>query len=208
MFHFVKRHIFRYCLTIKQADLTNLNYFVTSKVVSNLEKGANLQAVTIDGDEHTISNINLNNLVYNVQGIGFIGSAADLTVSNLTLDNVQFTKTYDTRNSSNISKSFMVKAVGGLCGTASGAISLSNVTVNLADNFGYSSYSVHNNVAVEVDATKVGIGGLIGIAGGDADDRHHLSTFTSGAQALAPAPQINYKSNCNYEEHEMIKSLQ
>jgi len=38
VFHFVKRHIFRYCLTIKQTDLTNLNYFITSKVVSNLEK--------------------------------------------------------------------------------------------------------------------------------------------------------------------------
>ena len=147
----------------------DLNNDPNRKWTAPIGNSSTAVAVTIDGKEHTISNINLNNLVYNVQGIGFIGSADALTVSNLTLDNVQFTKTYDTRNAGSISSSFMVKAVGGLCGTASGGISLSNVTVNLADNFGYSSYSVHNSVAVEVDATKVGIGGLIGIAGGDAD---------------------------------------
>ncbi len=125
--------------------------------------------VTIVGGNHTIKNLNLNNLAYGSAGVGLVGAATDLTVSGLTLDNVQFTKAYTTHQTA--SSAYMISAVGGLAGLVTGDTDLDNVTVNLADNFGYSSYTVGGNGTqkVEVDATKVGIGGVIGIAVGDID---------------------------------------
>lgn len=126
--------------------------------------------VNIIGNKHTISNINLNNLEKKnkTQNVGFIGAATTLTVTNLTLDNVQFTMAYVNKGDDN--DTFKATGVAGLAGSATGAISLTNVTVNLAANFGYSGYTASGEGnTVEVDATKVGIGGLVGIAGeGDA----------------------------------------
>ena len=147
----------------------NLNNDPNNKWTAPIANNATAVDVTIDGDGHTIKNIKLNNLAYNVQGIGFIGKAAALTVSDLTLDNVQFTKAYTTHQTA--ASAYMVAGVGALAGNVTGAIDLDNVTVNLADNFGYSSYTVGGNqtVAVDVNAANVGVGGLIGIAAGDAD---------------------------------------
>lgn len=147
----------------------NLNNDPSNKWTAPIANAVAGVAVTIDGDGHTIKNINLNNLLYNVQGVGFIGKATTLTVSDLTLDNVQFTKAYTTHQTA--ASAYMVAAVGGLCGTATDDIDLDNVTVNLADNFGYNSYTVGGNksVSVVVNAANVGVGGLIGIAADDAD---------------------------------------
>ena len=133
--------------------------------------------LTINGNNHTISNINLSNFPdekyqsdnsMSIAGVGFIGKAAGfLTVSDLTLDNVQFTKDYNNQQAGK-AKTFKVAGVGGLAGEVTGAITLSGVTVNLAADFGYSSYTAKSGQKVETDATLVGIGGLVGIAGGAA----------------------------------------
>lgn len=134
--------------------------------------------LTINGNKHTISNINLNNFPdekyqsdhgMSIAGVGFIGKAAgDLTVTNLTLKDVKFTKDYNNQQAGK-AKTFKVAGVGGLAGEVAGDISLNGVTVTLADNFGYSSYTAKSGQTVEVDATKVGVGGLVGIAAGNAD---------------------------------------
>lgn len=134
--------------------------------------------LTINGNKHTISNINLNNFpdekyqsahAMSITGVGFIGKAkGTLEVHDLTLKNVQFTKGYNNQGD-NADKSFKVAGVGGLAGEVYGNIILTGVTVNLAADFGYSSYTAKSGKTVEVDAKKVGVGGLVGIAGGDAD---------------------------------------
>lgn len=145
----------------------NINMNSNEKFTAPIGNGASAAAVEVDGNEFAISNVNLNKLAYNSKGIGLIGYATTLTVSDLTLDNVQFTKGYVAHSTA--ASAYMIAAVGGLCGTASGAVDLDNVTVNLADGFGYSSYATGGTGAVVVDATEVGIGGVIGIAEGNVD---------------------------------------
>ncbi len=133
--------------------------------------------LTINGYKHTISNINLNNFPdekyqstngMSIAGVGFIGKAAGfLKVYDLTLDNVKFTKGYNNQGD-NKENTFKVAGVGGLAGEVTGAITLSGVTVNLAADFGYSSYTAKSGETVETHATAVGVGGLVGIAGGAA----------------------------------------
>lgn len=157
-------------ITIDLGNDIDLNNDPEKKWTNTIGQNGTAVAVSITGNKHTISNINLNNLEKKnkTKNVGFIGAATTLTVTNLTLDNVQFTMGYVNKGATD-NDTFMATGVAGLAGSATGAINLTNVTVNLAANFGYSGYTASGEGnTVEVDATKVGIGGLVGIAGGDA----------------------------------------
>ena len=141
-------------------DLNNGN-----KWTAPIANSATAAAATIIGNNHKISNLDMSNYAMKVatKGVGLFGVVTDLTVSDLTLDNVKFTKAYNNEGDSN-GKTFKVAGVGALAGQVSGDVSISNVTVNLADNFGYSGYTASGFNTVAVDAKTVGVGGLIGIA--------------------------------------------
>lgn len=115
----------------------------------------------------TIKNLSYNGYKASVKGIGFVGNAKKLTVTDIKFDNVSFTKAYLINDDDN-TKSFEVKFVGGICGIATGAVAITRSTVNLANNFGYSGYSVESHKTVPstipVDASTMGIGGLVGKA--------------------------------------------
>ena len=117
---------------------------------------------------HTIKNLSYNKYEYTVKGVGLVGKAAALTMSDITLDNVSFTAEYFDNKDTN--KEFKVANIGGIAGTTTGAVDLDRVTVNLANDFGYSAYKIVNTASltgtIEVDPAKLGIGGFIGIAEG------------------------------------------
>lgn len=117
---------------------------------------------------HTIKNLSYNKYASTVQGIGLVGNAAALTLTDITLDNVQFTAEYF--DNKNTSKEFKVAFVGGVAGIATGAVDFDRVTVNLANNFGYSAYTITNTASlfgsIEVNPDNLGIGGFIGKAVG------------------------------------------
>lgn len=122
---------------------------------------------------HTIKNISFNNykatkLDGKGEAIGFAGNVAALQVSNITFDNVQFTKEY-LIDAVDLVNTFAYNAIGGIAGKAT-TVTLENVTVNLAANFGYSSYkkvtSATHPATIPVDASQMGIGGFVGIASG------------------------------------------
>lgn len=123
---------------------------------------------------HTIKNISYNNytaakLSGAGEAIGFVGNVATLTVTNITFDNVQFTKDY-VRDAVTAANTYDFLAIGGIAGKATGAV-LTNVTVNLADNFGYSSYKKVEagdyKTSIVVDPALMGIGGLVGMNNGN-----------------------------------------
>jgi len=124
-----------------------------------------------DAKTRTIKNLSYNGYENSVKGVGFFGNTANLTVTNIKFDNVSFTKDY-LINQDDGSKTFDRSFIGGICGQATGTVAITNSTVNLADNFGYSSYTVVSHkpspASIPVDATLMGIGGFVGsVTSGD-----------------------------------------
>lgn len=113
----------------------------------------------------TIKNLSYNGYENSVKGVGFFGNTTTLTVKDIKFDNVQFTKDYLINDDDN-SKTFNRRFIGGICGQATGTVTIARSTVNLANNFGYSSYAVESHkpspTPIPVDAKAMGIGGFVG----------------------------------------------
>jgi hypothetical protein len=126
-------------------------------------------ASTASGVARTIKNLSYNKYANSVQGIGFVGHATTLTVSDFALDKVSFNRAYvDDRSTS--ANTFEIAAIGAVAGrVTTGTATLSNVSVNLSGNFGYKEYTLtstgDNKADVNVSATQQGIGGLVGMSG-------------------------------------------
>lgn len=126
---------------------------------------------TVANTTRTIKNLSYNGYTNTVTGVGFFGNTANLTVSDIKFDNITFTKDY-LINDDDPTKTFDRSFIGGICGQATGVVAITRSTVNLANNFGYSSYAVESHTAtpsvIPVNARFMGIGGFVGsVTSGD-----------------------------------------
>ena len=126
---------------------------------------------TVANTTRTIKNLSYNGYANTVTGVGFFGNTANLTVSDIKFDNITFTKDY-LINDDDPTKTFDRSFIGGICGQATGVVAITRSTVNLANNFGYSSYAVESHTAtpsvIPVNARFMGIGGFVGsVTSGD-----------------------------------------
>lgn len=116
----------------------------------------------------TIKNLSYNKYLSSVAGIGFVGNATTLNVSDFALENVSFNRAYvDDRSTSK--NTFEVAFVGAIAGKATTTANITRTTVKLADNFGYKAYTLVSTgdlkADVNVNPKQQGIGGLVGITG-------------------------------------------
>jgi hypothetical protein len=122
---------------------------------------------TVSKVARTIKNLSYNKYASSVAGIGFVGEATTLTVSDFALDKVSFNRAYvDDRSTK--ANTFEVAFVGTVAGKATTA-TLTNVSVNMSGNFGYKEYTLtstgDSKADVNVNAIMQGIGGLVGLTG-------------------------------------------
>ena len=116
----------------------------------------------------TIKNLSYNKYENTVKGIGFVGHATTLNVSDFALENVSFNRAYVDDESTTANK-FEVAFVGAIAGKATTTANITRTTVKLADNFGYKAYTLvstgDKKAKVNVNPQLQGIGGLVGITG-------------------------------------------